>query len=338
MRKGLQKAAIFAAAALVTGTAAGAADRRHRVQERRPRLAARRGPARLRDHGPHDPDRVRERRRLARLVGPVHRLRASRCGAERRRAAARRPLHVEGFLQGPRALDGSALLPLQQPGRHRGAVGREHDGHDRRQRAGLGRLGLLRPRLSARSDREPVSVQDGARALRGAARRDDEARRREPAPDGRAARGVDGPLRASRQHDRRASGLDGPRQGHEPAVVLVPHAAQPDDDDPVAADARVSDAHGSRGLPRRQHERAAVAVAVLLARRLHAPLARVRGLGVAHRRGAVRGADRHGRGAQLHHDGARRPRVQDGRLGAALGRRTCRAGTARRSASGTATR
>ena len=39
---------------------------------------------------------------------------------------------------------------------------------DRRQRPEVGGLGTLRQRLSARSDREPVSVQDGARALRGA--------------------------------------------------------------------------------------------------------------------------------------------------------------------------
>ena len=180
MHKSLRKAAIFAAATLADGGRGGPADRRYGVQERRPRLAARRGPARLRNHGPSDPHRVRERRRLARLVGRLHRLRASRRDAERRRASARRHVHLEGFLQGPRALDGPALFPLQQPGRHRGAVGREHDGHDRRQRADFGRLGSLRPRLSARSDREPVSVQDGAGALRGAARRNDEARRREP--------------------------------------------------------------------------------------------------------------------------------------------------------------
>ena len=186
--------------------------------------------------------------------------------------------------------------------------------------------------------REPLSVQDGAGALRGAARRNDEARRRAPEADGRAARGMDGPLPASRQHDRRAGGLDGTRQGHEPAVVLVPRAQQPDDDVPVVADARVSDAHGSGGLSRRQHERAAVAFAVLLARRFHAPLARVRGVGVAHRRGAVRVPDRHGRRAQLHHDGAHRPRVQDRTARRRAWVPTCRAGTARRSASGTATR
>ena len=181
MRQGLQKAAIFAAAALMTGAAAG-----QQIANTGFKSVGRGWPlaADLREYeitGPAIPICVRERRRFARLVGPVHRLRASRRGAAGRRAAARRPLHVEGFLQRPRALDGPALFPLQQPGRHRGGLGREHDGHDRRQPAGLGRLGLLRPRLSARSHREPVSVQDGAGALRGAARRDDEARRREPA-------------------------------------------------------------------------------------------------------------------------------------------------------------
>ena len=68
-----------------------------------------------------------------------------------------------------------------------------------------------------------------------------------------------------------------------------------------------------------EHERAAVAVAILLARRLHAPLARVCGLGVAHHRRAVGGADRDRRGAQLHHDDPRRPRIQARRQRAALG-------------------
>ena len=66
---------------------------------------------------------------------------------------------------------------------HRGRVGRQPPQHDRRQPAGVGRVGLLRPRLSARVHREPVSVQDRAGALRGAARRDDEARRRDAKAD-----------------------------------------------------------------------------------------------------------------------------------------------------------
>ena len=50
--------------------------------------------------------------------------------------------------------------------------------------------------------------------------------------------------------DALPTGRDG--QGNEPAVLLVPHASQPDDDDPVAADARVSEAHGPGGLSRRR--------------------------------------------------------------------------------------
>ena len=59
------------------------------------------------------------------------------------------------------------------------------------------RVGLLRSRLSARSDREPLSVQDGAGALRSAARGDEEARRPDEAHLRRAARRVDRSLRAS---------------------------------------------------------------------------------------------------------------------------------------------
>ena len=168
--------------------------------------------------------------------------------------------------------------------------------------------------------REPVSVQDGARALRGAARRDDEARRREArarAPSSSRS----GPAATCIPATRPDAQADwtGRDKGTNPQSYWYRDAAQPDDDVPVVADARVSDAHGPGGLSRRQHERAAVAVAVLLARRLHAPLARVRGVGVAHHRGAVGRADRHGRRAQLHHDDPRRPRVQDRRLVPRLG-------------------
>ena len=61
-------------------------------------------------------------------------------------------------------------------------------------------------------------------------------------------------------------------------------------------------------------------------------------VGVALHGHAVDGADPGRRRAQLHHQHPHRPRVQDGRRGAAARRRTCRAGTARRSASGTRTR
>ena len=146
---------------------------------------------------------------------------------------------------------------------------------DRRQPAGIGRVGLLRSRLSARSHREPVSVQDGAGALRGAARGDARsaaARRSTP------TRRVPSEWNGRYMHPGRTPGNQyWYRMRHDP-----------DADDPVAADARVSDAHGAGGLPPRQHEHAAVAVAVLLARRLHAPLARGRGVGAPHHGHAVR--------------------------------------------------
>ena len=146
------------------------------------------------------------------------------------------------------------------------AVGREPPRLDRRQAACHGRVGLLRPRLSARGDREPVSVQDGAGALRGAARGDDEARRpdaahlRDACPDEWTGRYMHP---GARRTTRTGIGMR-----HDP-----------DADGPVAADAGVPDAHGAGGLSRRQHEQRAVAVAVLLARRLHAALARGRRLG-----------------------------------------------------------
>jgi hypothetical protein len=48
------------------------------------------------------------------------------------------------FLSGPRALERPALLPLQQLGGARGRLGRQPPRHDRRQPAGLCRVGPLR--------------------------------------------------------------------------------------------------------------------------------------------------------------------------------------------------
>ena len=135
---------------------------------------------------------------------------------------------------------------------------------------------------------------------------------------------VDGPLHAPRPHAEQPE--------------LVPHAARPDADGPVAADAGVSDALRARGLSPRQHEQSAVAVAVLLARGLHAPLARSGRVGASHHRDAAGRADHLGRRAQLRHEHPRRARVQARRRRAAAWGRTCRVGTARPSASGTATR
>ena len=52
------------------------------------------------------------------------------------------------------------------PVAHRGAAGRERRRADRQQRPDDRGVGLLRPRLSARGDRQPVRVQDRAGALR----------------------------------------------------------------------------------------------------------------------------------------------------------------------------
>ena len=91
------------------------------------------------------------------------RLRVERREPRRRRAAARRSVHDEGFLQGQSALERPALLPLQQPVGRRSAARRLRARRvDRRRSAAHGGVGLLRPRLSARGDREPVRLRDGA--------------------------------------------------------------------------------------------------------------------------------------------------------------------------------
>ena len=99
-------------------------------------------------------------------------------GAARHRAAAARHLHERRLLQRQGALERPALLPLQQPDghgvstRHLAAARRERREQDRG-----GPLGSLRKRRSARGHRESVRFQDGAGALRGAARGDAQARR-----------------------------------------------------------------------------------------------------------------------------------------------------------------
>ncbi len=152
----------------------------------------------------------------------------------------------------------------------------------------------------------PYHVQDRAGTLRSAARRDEEARR----PD--AAHLRDGPGEWTGRYQQLHS-----QSGD--AVVVVPPASQPDVDDPVAADARISEAHGPAGVSRRRDQPRAVAVAILLARRLHAPLARVRDVGLGHHRHAAGRADHGRRGGQLRHEHLHRQGVQDGRRRAASG-------------------
>ena len=91
-------------------------------------------------------------------------------------------------------------------------------------------------------------------------------------------------------------------------LVFAMLAIQPGADDPVAADAGVSEAHGAGPLPPGQHQRGAVARAVLLARRLHATLAwrgvrAPRALRDGH---AAAGADPRRLGGGLHHARPRR--------------------------------
>ena len=99
-------------------------DGRCAVRQRRPRRA-RRAEVAVSDHGRRLARRrarqLSRRRRVAREVARQARrnhrgrLGVQRRRAARRRAAARRPVHDQGLLQGPRALERHALLPLQQP-------------------------------------------------------------------------------------------------------------------------------------------------------------------------------------------------------------------------------
>ncbi len=127
---------------------------------------------------------------------------------------------------------------------------------DRQRPAAHRRVGILRPRLSARSDREPVRIQDRAGALRGAARRNQEARR----------------PHAAHLRDR-AGRAERPLCAGQPLRELVfddDRGAVPDG--AIGADARIPEAPRPGRLPPGQHQRAAVALAVLLARGLHAAL------------------------------------------------------------------
>ena len=193
--------------------------------------------------------------------GETHRRRHSRerRGAARRQAVDGRSLYLRGLLRRPRAVERPALFPLQQPLWPRGAVGAATAGAIGDDPPRTAAVGLLRPRLSAQSDRQPVSVQDGAGALRGAARR-------------RRASAAARPQHTYATVPGEWTGRYCARAGWR-ASNWYRMRYMPDVDHPVAADAGVSDAHGAGGLPRGQHERGAVAVAVLLARRLHAPLA-----------------------------------------------------------------
>ena len=111
----------------------GAKNRRHRLQERGPRRTARSRDSRRVARDARDARGISRQRPDRRAVRPSRRgpdgkltqisygLGVGRRDAEGRAAAARRHLHDEGFLQGSRALDRPALLPLQQPVGDRGS-------------------------------------------------------------------------------------------------------------------------------------------------------------------------------------------------------------------------
>ncbi len=133
------------------------------------------------------------------------------------------------------AVERQALFPLQQPVGRRSAARRLRPRRVDRQRSAAHRgMGLLRSRLSARSDREPVRFRDRARALRSAARGDARPRR----PD--AVHLCDRARRAQRPLHLAA----------RPELVRGA-VLQPDEHDPVAADRGVPDAHGAGAVPRR---------------------------------------------------------------------------------------
>ena len=108
---------------------------------------------------------------------------------------------------------------------------------DRRRSAADGGVGLLRSRLSARSDREPVFLYDGRGSLRRIARGSAPPRRPDGAHVRDGSRRVVGPVRAGQR-------ADGIRD-------LVRHADEPDPDRPLASDRRVSDAPRAAALTTR---------------------------------------------------------------------------------------
>ena len=219
---------------------------------RRSRSAARGAHRRLRRQRP-----VRRRRHSGRQHADLRRAERRRSG--RRRAAAARHLHDDGLLQGSRPLVRSALLPLQLVRRPRADLGRVRGAADRRRSAALGRLGILRPRLPARGDREPVRLRDGEGALR------------------RAARGDARQGRADRLHASDAARLERPVPAPTREDVDVVQRRRPADPDlSLAADAGVSEALRAADVSLLRQQRGAVAGLVLLARRVHAALRAVR--------------------------------------------------------------
>src|SRR5690606_11709780 len=144
----------------------------------------------------------------------------------------------------------SPVRPLRLTGRARAELRRVRGPADRRRSAAHGGVGLLRSRLSARGDREPLSLPHGEGALRGAARRGARTRRPDRLHAGDAAR-LERPLRASARQ----------------ALDVVQRRDRADSDVSVAPDARISAALRAADVSLLGLERAAMAGRVLLAGR-----------------------------------------------------------------------
>ena len=171
----------------------------------------------------------------------------------------------------------------------------------------------------------PYRFQDRARALRSAAGRDQEARRPNEAHVCKRCR-TTGTAATCIRRARRTT-TTGTRCARCRSTTVLSLLT------PEYQMRMVQEAyhHGQR-------QQADVAVAVLLARGLHAPLARGRGVGALHHGHAGHGADHGGRRAQLHHEHRRSAARSTWTATCRGSAPMCRAGMARRSAFGIRTR
>ena len=125
----------------------------------------------------------------------------------------------------------------------------------RRQSAALGVVGRLQRGLSARKDRQPVSLQDREGTLRSP----DGGGEGQGRPD-RLHQGDDCPTGTATTRATASRSWRGVDLGHR----------QPGAHDPLAAHAGISEAHGADELSRGRGQRAAVGSVVLLSGRIHA--------------------------------------------------------------------